>query len=399
VLNAATKKLFFGTQFNPKDEDHVFAALAFRVGLEIGESEASMRLATEAVRSHMRILTGIAGPLIVTAAPSEPILAIAAATALNASTQTYKDAIETLLDKLILNGLILDRGLQGELYTRLLLILARDKAATLHGGKFVKDDPITHVPGVQPVRLSHFLQTLLGQNLGIRSDNVEQSLLRTLLLEDTSQVWINFTHFVQLSVSVDEVTPLMMYEAWSSGFAFQCAFHQPLIDGFIVAYSGRLDEPFDISKFFLIPWQSKATAEASALALAKQLTAPFILEDNSVRRKPLHVVILMDLAASSAFNHASGPHCDLTFGQAERPPKTENKNANGSSWDGYARDDEQEAERYCLNIRGHRSQTYPVLKGFETQFDQLFQRELTCARPEFVPYAKAMEQAMDKTRV
>jgi hypothetical protein len=183
VLQAAREKLFFNKDFDPKNEKHVFAALAVRVGLEIGEGEASSRLARKTVSSHMRILTGAVGPLIVTTSPSEPLLAIAAATALNTSSDTYQDAIETLLDKLILPGLILDRG---ELYSRLLLMLARDKATVRGDCSFVMPDPISREPTVRAVELSKFLQILLGPKLGISDNN--QAILRTKLLEATSNV-------------------------------------------------------------------------------------------------------------------------------------------------------------------------------------------------------------------
>jgi len=52
---------------------------------------------------------------------------------------------------------------------------------------------------------------------------VERELC-TRLLTDTFEVWINFTNFVQLSMPIDGVTPSMLLEAWSSGFAIQCAF-------------------------------------------------------------------------------------------------------------------------------------------------------------------------------
>jgi hypothetical protein len=146
--------------FNPCNENHVFAALAVRLGLQIGEGEASAHLAVEAVRSHMRILIGVVWTLIVTASPSEPMLAIAAAQALNASSTIYQKSIETLLDKLIPRGLVLDRGLHGELYTvlsQLLLMLARDKAIVPDGGSFVTNDPISNVFEVQAVQLSQFL--------------------------------------------------------------------------------------------------------------------------------------------------------------------------------------------------------------------------------------------------
>src|ERR1700735_1007756 len=109
VLRAAVEKLFFIRTFDPRNVDQVFAAFSNRIGLEIGEGEASARLAIDAVRSYMRILIGVSGRLIITASPSEPMLAVAAASVLNHTANTYKEAFKTLLDKLILRGLILDR--------------------------------------------------------------------------------------------------------------------------------------------------------------------------------------------------------------------------------------------------------------------------------------------------
>jgi hypothetical protein len=100
VLHAAYEKLFSGPWFDPRNERHVFAA---RIGLEIAEAEAYTRLVVEAVRSLQK--------LVITAPPFEPILAIAAASTLNRSPEMYRDAIDILLDELILQGLIIDRGI------------------------------------------------------------------------------------------------------------------------------------------------------------------------------------------------------------------------------------------------------------------------------------------------
>jgi hypothetical protein len=236
----------------------VFAAFAVRVGLEIGVGEASERLAMEAVRSHMRILEAVIDSMVITTSPPEPMLAIAAAMAMNYSDKTYKTALETLLDKLILKGVVLDRGLLGELSSRLLLLRARDKA-TSGGNGCVKIDPISKQPTVQPVELSKFLQTLLGDTLGLPD---EQRNVRDKLLQEASSVWINFTHFYQMPLSIGEVTESMLLNAWSTGAAFQCAHNQPVIDGFIVGYNGSLDEPFQSSRLITIPWQSKAKSTA-----------------------------------------------------------------------------------------------------------------------------------------
>jgi hypothetical protein len=135
-----------------------------------------------------------------------------------------------------------------------------------------------------------------------------------------------FHAFYQLPLSIDEVTESMLLNAWSTDAAFQCAHDQPVIDGFFVGYYGPLDRPFRSSNLITIPWQSKAKSTAAAPALARSLTAPFIVPQNGGNRyKPWHVVILMDLAASSAFGKATGPRCDLTCERAVRPKRGEQK--------------------------------------------------------------------------
>jgi len=254
VWGVASKKLFSDEGFRPDQEDHVFAAFAVRVGLEIGVGEASERLAKEAVRSHMRILEAVVDSMVITTSPPEPMLAIAAAMAMNHSEETYKTALGTLLDKLILKGIVLDRGLLGELSSRLLLLRAHDKA--IPGGKgCVNLDPVRRQPKVQPIQLSKFLETLLGGALGLPDDNDEQCNNRDKLLQEASSVWINFTHIYQLPLSIGQVTESMLLNAWSTGAAFQCAHNQPVIDGFIVGYRGSLDKPFRSSHLITVPWQ------------------------------------------------------------------------------------------------------------------------------------------------
>jgi len=383
-VGCSVQKLFSDEGFRPDKEDHVFAAFAVRVGLEIGVGGASERLAMEAVRSHMRILEAVVDSMVLTTSPPEPMLAIVAAMEMNDSEETYKAAITTLLHKLVLKGIVLDRGLLGELSSRLLLLRARDKATP--GGKgCVNHDPVRRQPKVQPIRLSRFLKTLLGDTLGL-PDSDEQDNLREELLQEASLVWINFTHIYQLPLSLGEVTESMLLNAWCTGAAFQCVHNQPVIDGFIVGYLGKLDEPFQSSRLITIPWQLKAKSTAAASKLAHSLTAPFIVPQNGgSRHKPWHVVILMDLAASSA-----SPHCDLTCAKAVRPKRGEEGQ---EVWKSYAKANESEGKRYCLDIHGHRANNYPVLFGLEKQFNTLFMRALGCPVPEFVPYAEKMAEA------
>ena len=392
MLTTAYEKLFSRGGFIPTNADHVFAAFAVRAGLEIGRGEGSERLAIQAMGSHMRILKSLVGSLAITVSPSEPMLALAAARALNGSEETYQRAIQTLLYELILKGLVLDRGLLGDLSTRILLLRARDQASTSVSGdkRWCKYDEASGVPSVRAVRLSKFLQTMLGENLYLYD---EKSDVRNRLLDNTSDIWINFTHFVHLSASIDEVTPSMLLEAWSSGFPFQCVSHQPVIDGFIVAYVGSdsLDEPFDISKLFVVPWRTTAKSEVAEFDLAQSLTAPFLVAEDGSRHKPWHLVILFDLGSSSAFGTHYSPPC-LTWDTPKRPTGKKN----GSDWRGYAGPGEQEAGRYLLNIRDHHAGRYPIFQGLEGEFNQLFKRVSGYVEPEFMQFADDMEVAMER---
>jgi hypothetical protein len=111
----------------------------------------------------MRILVGIVDQLIVTTSPSEPMLAIAAAESLNASDRTYLDAVMTLQQADSTRSHSRSRP-QSELYTRLLWTLGRDKTSISIHGTFLKYYE-NNEWAVYAVRLSTFLQTLLGDDL------------------------------------------------------------------------------------------------------------------------------------------------------------------------------------------------------------------------------------------
>lgn len=103
--------------------------------------------------------------LNVAACPSEPALAIVNAETLNQSNYTL--ATRTLLDKLILRALVHDRGLQGELFTRVLLTLARDQATIPNGssGSFIHTRK-TSALEVKSISLMAILDDPLGDSLG-----------------------------------------------------------------------------------------------------------------------------------------------------------------------------------------------------------------------------------------
>ena len=321
----------------------------------------------------MRILRRAHGQVVITESPSEPMLAIAAAVALNDSIQTYQTAVSTLVNRLSCD-FVLDRGMQGELCIRLLFTLARDRAV----------QPFVKSRMVQAVSLSQFSCTLLGDDLGIRDGE-----LRDSFLSRSSNIWINFTHFVQLSEAVTELTTAYLLEAWSSGIAFQCAPLQPVMDGFLVCYIGKLGEQFDIGNLTVIPWQTKPRLQAALANLGAKLTAPSItntVDGKTIRRKAPPLVICMDLGTSTPFQHNNG-QVNLTFLAPTSPTKR--------TWDEYARDNEQEEpEQFCLNIRGHKSSTYRVMEHFNYELSTLFRRFLVCE--DFAEFLDAMDEDMQR---
>lgn len=123
----------------------------------------------------------------------------------------YKEAANTLVSDLILQGKVIERGLQGELFARLLFTLARDLP---HGPAFVSDQPGPSEPSepyVNPTQVGALLEALLGPDLGLppsRGDgNTQKRSHATTQIEDAvsksyhgpvENGWINFTHIVQL---------------------------------------------------------------------------------------------------------------------------------------------------------------------------------------------------------
>lgn len=149
----------------------------------------------------MRLLVGVANrSVVLTKAASEPLLAIAAAKSLLSYREAYPDAIKSLVSLLILRGEVIKKGLQGELYSRLLLIIARHQACA---PDFVQPDR-----RVTPISVANFLETLLGEGLGLPSgghgtrENAMASRMTRhksdLINGQVGKGWINFTHIVQL---------------------------------------------------------------------------------------------------------------------------------------------------------------------------------------------------------
>ena len=118
-------------KFNIESSDHIFAALASRISLDPCLTNAEgVRLARNALNLHLRFVTALGtSGWIETSTPSEPVIADAAAGLLmredSAKRTIWAKSIRVLAEQLLGKSLV-DKGTKGELYARLMCILARD---------------------------------------------------------------------------------------------------------------------------------------------------------------------------------------------------------------------------------------------------------------------------------
>ncbi|KAA1465985.1 hypothetical protein DENSPDRAFT_810607 [Dentipellis sp. KUC8613] len=365
VLDTAKQKLFSSPVFDSHHMPHVLAAFAFRVCLAFVGNDAARDIASDAVDHHMCLLTSVIGTTLITQAPSEPILAIAAADALNVSHDGYDTALANLFEELHHQYPAHDPTDAGKLCARVLLCLARDRTTIQSNPGFVdsKTFPAKREK-IHAIELAELLQTLLGgedPSLGFTTE--KEKALAQELLAFCRHKWVNFTHFIRLERHIDDLSTEELEHAWFFNAAIQCCHNQAVIDGGIVCYGGSLDEPFDRLNLFLIPYQTKArtrsTGAASRAGLGLDLTAPPILHpkhdgSGSERFKPPTIVLLMDLKSKSTSKENDKTRLELRAAHAT------------TRWEGHADParGETEPRNYFISVRGCSSAQYPVLKHF-----------------------------------
>ena len=149
--------------FSAYDVYHAFTAVASRVCMDLCvNTEKSLQFARETVDSHLRLLIGVDQEFrtFKTATPSEPVVADVAATLLvrndgtTSEMETWTACLHTLTSPLLGDGII-DKGTKGELFGRLLCILARDQ---LPDGLSANED----FRYSRPFKVEMFLNELLG---------------------------------------------------------------------------------------------------------------------------------------------------------------------------------------------------------------------------------------------
>ncbi|KAJ7654731.1 hypothetical protein B0H17DRAFT_385332 [Mycena rosella] len=324
-------------------EEHTFAVYGHRI---LSPSEVSQVVEVTAVGSHMRLAKGIHAGMLITSCPSEPILALAAAILINKTPEQRKKATQSLVA--LVTKYRVDRGLEGELYARLVLIMARDVATmcTSPSG-FIKETP--QGPVLQPVTLRSMLDALLKEGAVPMKSKEPFAKIGT-------DVWITYTHFMEMQVEVAVLDARWCFDMLCRGTAAQCTFGQPVIDGIIFGYRGDLGQVFDETRLFLLCYQGKARGKAAATDLGNSLTCPMVRYSDGRVVKPDHLVILIDMAATAHYQGQGQAFVKHSHRLASVPT------GNGKYWLGYS-DNHGVAETAgdFLEIRG--LEPYGVLDG------------------------------------
>jgi hypothetical protein len=300
----ALYKLLRNDEFDMQSNQHAFAVIASRISLDpCRDTKESTKFVTEAVDSHLRILTGtnIQDGTFVTTTPSEPIVSEAVANLLvrshNKPTgfENWSSSIGRLANPLIRGGFV-NKGLKGELYARLLCVLARD--TVLANEK--SGEPF---PYAQPFSAFAFMQALFGQvwvdsfvaarSLNTRSRGGEQKDKEEKSFQEIFKDGLmNFTHFAYTNESLplnqanmQELLHYLMY----SQTALQLCPNQKDWDLLIPIYFGNRDGPFNRTELSAIAVQVKNTKQKNHMPPGKESTDLFGM------KSPPIIHLLLDL--------------------------------------------------------------------------------------------------------
>ncbi|KAJ7292789.1 hypothetical protein C8J57DRAFT_1457170 [Mycena rebaudengoi] len=379
ALRLAHVKLLFADELSfsyaPLIEQQTFALYSQRICLTFHPSESSQVVEVAAVESHMRMVKGYRAGTLLTCCPSEPILALSAAILMNRTPKHRRQTSQSLVK--LVSKYRVDRGLEGELYARLVLVMARDFAtmqpSSLGSSGFLEGGYWD--PALRPVSLQSMLAVLLKQS----AIPTEHKAPLALIGKD---VYVTFTHFVEMQVETAVLDAQWCFDMLCRGTAAQCTFGQPVIDGIIFGYRGAFDAPFDEAGIFLVCYQAKARGKAAGAELAASLTCPMIRYSDGRVAKPDHLVILIDMAATAPFE-GSGAFVKHSRRCASVPK------GSGKNWQGYcAAYGLAEIQGDYLGIRG--LEAYEVLDGLDVAdiYRSISPVEATFGPPSRVQYDK-----------
>jgi hypothetical protein len=398
------RKLIHHTKYDCGNKNHVFAALASRLCLDVCmEGAQAITLASDAVNSHLRILisidtsqndkhqsnsnkskdsdddlsnisetedldrnrsnlkgksgsdgqhsnsikgkksvtfdpsttdlstTGLSRtgrqttkslPRMVTVTPSEPIVAEAVADLLCLGTN-WSVSINTLATHLLSRGLV-EKGMKGELFARLLCILARD--IHLKATANLADPLADPFPYAKTFSVNDFLQSLFGSGWFEEIKQFEPWVSQTRASKGSKSTSfynafekgsMNFTHFANAGFSLQEKGMSdLLHMLLQQQQALQLAFLQRTFDILIPIYFGDLDQDFDPARTSAVVISVKNRRTASNLPSGSDISEMF-----SHTKDPI-LCILMDLGMENATINVQGQpeqSSEQSYEQSSKP--------------------------------------------------------------------------------
>jgi len=189
--------------------------------------------------------------------------------------------LNTFSEHLCSAGLV-EKGLVGELGARLLILLARDFAASV--------DSKTGRNLLQLVSLTAVIETLFGWT----GKPGNEQLRRTF-----SKAYVNFTHWVETKEPLPE-TPnqLLLANLWARGAILQCAFYQESIDFLMVTYHGDIKPDAVFDPAMLSGAFGQVKFKSNPDTQAEKLLRPIGLPRNFFQPLP-YLALLLELGTES----------------------------------------------------------------------------------------------------
>jgi len=277
-------------QFSAENIHHAFTAVASRVCLDPCVNIQSFQFIAETVDYHLRVLIGVdpESGMLLTGTPSEPVVAEVAATMLvrnNGATSDMKawgTCIRVLSEYLLARGIV-DKGIKGELFGRLLCILARDQ---LPDGLSADED----FRYSRPFKVDMFLNELLGngtvnrlidaklQGRPCRGNN-EGTLPVWDEKSDFRQGWCNFNHFTFTTEKLPrnrEMFQDVIRRLLKRNAALQLAPSQTDWDLLLPVYTGDINRPIERDHLSAIFVQIKNRQKPVQLTLGTEYRDYFL---------------------------------------------------------------------------------------------------------------------------
>ncbi|KAF8538630.1 hypothetical protein BDD12DRAFT_139219 [Trichophaea hybrida] len=295
AVRFAQRKLLPGT-YSPASNDQAFALLANRINLDPIVGPSSVELVRNAVNSHLRVVLYIDEKLGImqTLTPSEPLVSDAATEVLMARSEAQDDfprnwvsCIEGVA-KNLLSTRIVDAGSHGELYARLVLILARD--FTLSS---IPPTRLGICTWTRPIKVLEFLHTLIAvDDYKLLMDYTPTARTQKPLsfAEAFKAAYINMNHFTKTDVFLQPgKTHEMLHDLLRRSAGLQLAHGQPAWDAVIPIYFGDLDAPFEMKQISAIVIQVKNKVSSSVLEIGPEKLNDF---KYIPRNKPLLAILL-----------------------------------------------------------------------------------------------------------